>query len=473
MITPRSSPSAPRDAERQRDLHPVLSAAVDCLDLDLEAELARYQRMAQPLAESSLAQGVGAAAVQADGSGHKVQSQQSSSAIAPTTVTLLNEDDSLALVTADALEREDDLNTSAPEAYLESSEELLKSLDDLEDLAEDPTPKRWRLSSVFTPLTVGLMLLVGLSSLTLTYAFFRARSVQIARQEPAAFEEGDRSPLSPLSPNLTVGEFTKLDLSRLVGLPMFKSARTGGRDAPPINGLGLEASDDEELSPDSEPPELNADTPERVDILESPIVAPASPPPAIAPQPAGPAPALPVEPIAPAPPTVVNTPRAARSAADSRETSSASEAPASEAPTSEAPTSEASAPKPPAPQPNAARVRPPLPAAGSDLRNSPQRSTAPASTAPPATPPAPAAQPSNSAPPAGPSSNAEGSFHHVVTPYTGDRSLQEAREAVSGAYVRNASGSAQVQLGAFESESQAEQFVDELAEQGIDATIQP
>lgn len=61
----------------------------------------------------------------------------------------------------------------------------------------------------------------------------------------------------------------------------------------------------------------------------------------------------------------------------------------------------------------------------------------------------------------------------MVTPYTGDHSLQEARQTVSGAYVRNSSGEAQVQLGAFESESRAEQFIDELAEQGIDATIQP
>lgn len=60
---------------------------------------------------------------------------------------------------------------------------------------------------------------------------------------------------------------------------------------------------------------------------------------------------------------------------------------------------------------------------------------------------------------------------YVVTPYTGDRSLEEARQAVSGAYVRNFPQGAQVQLGAFSNADSAQSLVQELNSQGIPAQV--
>lgn len=60
---------------------------------------------------------------------------------------------------------------------------------------------------------------------------------------------------------------------------------------------------------------------------------------------------------------------------------------------------------------------------------------------------------------------------YVVTPYTGDRSLEQAQEAVSGAYVRNFPQGAQVQLGAFSTPERAQSLVQELNSQGIPAQV--
>lgn len=58
-----------------------------------------------------------------------------------------------------------------------------------------------------------------------------------------------------------------------------------------------------------------------------------------------------------------------------------------------------------------------------------------------------------------------------MTPYTGDGSLEQAQQAVSGAYVRNTPEGAQVQMGAFSSPQGAQDLVEELNNQGIPAQI--
>jgi cell division septation protein DedD len=61
--------------------------------------------------------------------------------------------------------------------------------------------------------------------------------------------------------------------------------------------------------------------------------------------------------------------------------------------------------------------------------------------------------------------------YYVVTPYSGDPSLETAREAVPEAYVRNFDTGASVQLGAFSDPAKAEELVQQLESQGIPAEI--
>lgn len=100
---------------------------------------------------------------------------------------------------------------------------------------------------------------------------------------------------------------------------------------------------------------------------------------------------------------------------------------------------------------------------------------APASPAPPPEPvyqPAPQPlsepdpEPAATTPPVAPN-------YYVVTDYTGDQSLDNARTAVEDAYVRNFSEGARIQMGAFDEESSAQELVQQLEQQGIPAQVYP
>ncbi len=126
---------------------------------------------------------------------------------------------------------------------------------------------------------------------------------------------------------------------------------------------------------------------------------------------------------------------------------SAAQAPA---PTS-APTAAAPQPTAPAPAPQAAAPAP-----------APQ-------AAAPAPAPAPAPQ---AAAPAPQTAAAPRTNYYVVADYTGDQSLDAARGVVGDAYVRNFDNGARIQLGAFDSEASARQWVQDLQNQGISARVQ-
>ena len=101
---------------------------------------------------------------------------------------------------------------------------------------------------------------------------------------------------------------------------------------------------------------------------------------------------------------------------------------------------------------------------------------APAPTSAPAPQPAPAAsapplQPAPSATETAPASREPISSYYVVADYTGDPSLESAREAVGDAYVRNFDDGARIQLGAFNTEAGAAALVEELQNQGIEVRI--
>ncbi|MEA5469547.1 SPOR domain-containing protein [Spirulina sp. 06S082] len=62
-------------------------------------------------------------------------------------------------------------------------------------------------------------------------------------------------------------------------------------------------------------------------------------------------------------------------------------------------------------------------------------------------------------------------FHYVIVDYEGGISLQQARAIVSESYVRNFPQGAQIQMGAFSSEKDAQSLVSRLEQQGIKATV--
>jgi cell division protein FtsN len=64
-----------------------------------------------------------------------------------------------------------------------------------------------------------------------------------------------------------------------------------------------------------------------------------------------------------------------------------------------------------------------------------------------------------------------GDRYYVVTDYTGDPSLNQARQAVSDAYVRNFNDGAKVQMGSFTDAASAEQLAQDLQQQGVPAKV--
>ena len=59
----------------------------------------------------------------------------------------------------------------------------------------------------------------------------------------------------------------------------------------------------------------------------------------------------------------------------------------------------------------------------------------------------------------------------MVTDYTGDPSLSQARQAIGDAYVRNFDDGAKVQMGSFEDSASAEQMAQQLQQQGVPAQV--
>ena len=96
----------------------------------------------------------------------------------------------------------------------------------------------------------------------------------------------------------------------------------------------------------------------------------------------------------------------------------------------------------------------------------PAATAAPTPTAPASAPlPAPVAVAPSPAPAA-----AAGSNFYVIASYTGDDSLNKARELVPDAFVRNFQAGARIQLAAFDNQAQAEDQVAALTQQG--ATVE-
>jgi cell division protein FtsN len=63
------------------------------------------------------------------------------------------------------------------------------------------------------------------------------------------------------------------------------------------------------------------------------------------------------------------------------------------------------------------------------------------------------------------------SFYYVLVNDTSDRAIEKAKTVVPDAYVENFPQGARIQMGAFQTESEAKTLAQELQQQGISATI--
>ncbi|MBD1915159.1 MULTISPECIES: SPOR domain-containing protein [Cyanophyceae] len=338
----------------------------------------------------------------------------------------------------------------SPEDYLESTEALLGSLPTAapHDREPDYTPSLRR--QLTTPLGVGALLLLLVTSAGFGYLVTSPEAIQhltdnaITRRfkgDPAPVDNADsvaldslgsqaESGFKPLGPDLSEKEFASLDLNNISTLPSANSPKSPAASAalPPttapamVGGQPLPTNDQRPGEPRTTGPRPGVLTPAggsggvlRAEIVTAPRAA-VSPRPAVTAAPARSAPA----------------------------------------PTRSAPAPVAASPVRVAPP--AAPARPPQPLAANRASAAPPAPVAPPAVAPPA--------PITQAPP-----QAAAPSYYVVTDYNGTQSLESARSAVGDAYVRDFSGGTRIQMGAFSQPSSAQNLVNELEGQGIPAQV--
>jgi hypothetical protein len=315
---------------------------------------------------------------------------------------------------------QDDAESQA--GYFASSEELLRSIAE-----EDPERRAERepnamLDTLLTPLGIGSMLLLLLSSTTLGYVVMNPSSLGLwtGRSTPNAKTGANPSPVqkpaSP-SPDLASDEFIDLNLNTLSTLPKQVAPSTTKSPQP----KSQPDSSDKSGSTAAKPTGSNPSSPQTVATAS---IVPETIPPAPKPQTRLSTVVVPVAATpkpAPAPPAPVS-PEPIRTA-PTVATGSLHPAGSSQAAPSESGFSESGSHESAANQSTSAAA---------PIRNR----------------------------------------YYVVTNYSGDASLRQARTAVPDAYVRNLpSEGAKVQLGSFDNAAQAEALQQQLQQQGIQADV--
>jgi len=498
----RRSPATPSQSSPSTLLHPALQAIFENLDLRLEDELARYRRqqglrgVAPELRSNRRANALDA---QAEGRSLPPRwNESSSSAAEPRPYLRLAPDagrnaepyralpnlgyapepaprpelllggaiaPQVAPPAADfgavPLHRSTDGDLysgsgleAEPDDYLESSEYLLRNLTEDERDLRANQQEPGMLQSLLTPLGIGSMILLLLSSLSFGYLVMNPAGLGViglgdasrgtadgstpgADAGPDSTLSADASPgNSSISPDLSAQEFPEVSLDTLSTLP---SGRTAILEDPSA--------------------EANS-------AAESPVLA-GSPLPAEAP-------AAPAETSAE---TSTAQPTAPAQSADR----GASSNPAPVRPAPVRPASRASSPARPQPstssasresRPNAATAAAPAPRssvsspASRTAEPAPRPSPSAEPTAPQAVATAPR-QPAIAPTPAAAASNR----YYVVVDFSGDRSLEQAREVVSDAWVRNFDNGAKIQLGVFSDAASARDLAASLQQQGLPAQV--
>ncbi|MEA5447916.1 SPOR domain-containing protein [Leptolyngbya sp. CCNP1308] len=336
----------------------------------------------------------------------------------------------------------------APDEYLESTEALLGSLPTAGHHPGEPEYAPSLLRQLTTPLGMGALLLLLVTSAGFGYLVTSPQAIQhltdnaITRRlkgapTPTADNNAETSValngiegqgedgFTPLGPDLSEKEFASLDLNNISTLPSADSPNSPAGAAAPaettsptmVEGQPLPINGQRPGEPRTTGPRPGVLTPAGGSggVLRAEIVA--APRTAASPRPA--ATAAPATRSAPAP---VTAPPAVRVA------------------------------------PPAVNAQPPQPLASNRAPAAPATPVAPPAVAPPA--------PITQAPP-----QAAAPSYYVVTDYSGAQSLESARSAVGDAYVRNFSSGTRIQMGAFSQQSSAQNLVNQLQGQGIPAQV--
>lgn len=460
-MSQRPSVGSPTPLSQMPQMNPSLQAALSSLDVQLEEELVRYrrQRTGRPVPTP---RGLGRRQarktldlISVGAVGGRTQPQATAASVAysaapaspnitarenpleetrPQSWTAASPATTLTLVAqsevSDSAEVDqqggplvDPTPTPAhPNDYLESSEELLRSLAEEEAEAR---AERGLMKSLFTPLGVGSMLLLLLSSAMFGYVMLNPsvlshlgwgrspQAPQSPQSSPGALTPNPAGQTNgaglPNSPNLATQEFQDLNLNTLSNLQPSPGApaTSSATKAPSASqSPSQSASSAPSTSTSAAPPASSGQgystyqPPAGTGVTQSvrPLPAPVRPP---QPEPEPPAPAV-EEPQAAAPPPVY---------------------------------------EPPAPAEPPASTQAPAPSAASSTQESAAASG--------------------------------GAYDYkVVTEYRGDPTLEQAQEVVPDAYVRNFSDGARIQLGAFDDPAKAEALVEDLQKQGIEAEVE-
>lgn len=413
------------------DLHPVLQTTLHCMDVRLEDELARYRR-ARRRSPVQSRWGEGQPIINPGVDTIEPTppvAETAALAIAPNLASNLEPEPTPTIPVAPAA-----ATTPFPSPhneeytdYLESSEHLLRSLaEDEAELRTESAPRM--MDTLLTPLGVGSMVLLLLSSVTLGYIITNPSSLPFLSANTPAESETSTATVSSdptaaansepnFYPDLSSEEFRDLNLDTLSTLPENGTPETATTPAAPT---------------------INPSPTSATATRSQPVASSVTPSTAQAPR-------------------TASTPASRPAAAPQRTTAPSQR-------TAAAPSQPTTSSRPAAPRP--APVASPRPTArpSTAARPSPAASR-PAPTTSRSTP----AQPAPSTVAAAPTQPR--SYYYVVTDYTGDRSLDSARRAVSDAYVRNFEIGAVVQFGAFQEEARAEALLQDLQQQGIQARI--
>lgn len=526
----RRSLVEPQDP-RSSNLHPALQAVLENLDVRLEEELTRYRRLRarQPIASArrratpgktetggrsapaqpaSVQPALTAGSPPLQFSSAPSQTGQSPPILAPfptaggslsisaiaatakssqSAPLTLTPNDSFSITAAPS--RPPAGPHSAPSR--ESSDQLLRGL------AEEEAEQRQRqqdpslLSSLLTPLGIGSMLLLLLSSVTFGYLLMNPASLgliglgnagapaetETLPQRGASGSEGNSltenpsdspsSDLVPSGPNLAEQEFRDLNLDTLSSVPSRSTvpatpARSAARSPSPPTPTASNSS------PVPAAPSFDL-APSQPSVATIPLNPPRSSSPAIAPTAPAERPAAPRR----SPTTTsrrsqetrAENPPAPRRAATNRDRNSNRANSAS---------STGSAAAPPSPRTQTRQERSSQrQERAARSQSAPARSTQAPRTQRTAPRSASNSTATRSAPsPATAARSAETARRYrVEVPYTGDQSLEQVRRAVPDAYLRNGPEGARIQLGVFNDRERATQLQQELQQQGISAEI--
>lgn len=449
-------------------LHPALQVALSSLDVQLEEELARYRRRRagyanyspRPIAQRHLkAIDLKAttpdpeAKLPAGTAGIEFHPTATVSPLASIASEVSSEPShqsselkqlaqQYAAQVANAADLDASLNTS-PDDYLESSEELLRTLSQEEAQVQ---AEQGFMQSLLTPLGIGSMLLLLMSSALFGFVIMNPNGISqllADRHLPAKGVAGDGGINATGSdstqvpqPNLANQEFPELNLGHLGSVPVEPVAPSP--TAPPAAPKAARSTQTANLgvsgATGGNAALSGAEAPTQAELEPAPIAGDVPSPRKLAPSLPEPAPVS--KPYLPPvssyrPPTRSYRPSPTRSS-------------------NPLPARSSSPPPAKAYNPPPAKPIPALPAP---------------SPLPPSdrTPPPPAA--THPAPGSGSSS------YKVVTPYTSDRTLEDYRGKVPDAYVKNYSDGAKVQFGAYQDEAAAKSQVEELKKQGIPAEV--